>query len=113
MPTETWGNVGTTVTVSGSMTINAIAYKTGLADSPVTTGVYDIQSGGTLVSAQYTTSYTYDVLNNLTGVSMTRPTVRRRAPLPSECQTCWLICRYLSGNRLSWSVTVREFSHQD
>jgi len=54
-------------TISTTATINAIAYKSGMTDSSVT---YTIQAAdGTLL-----TNYTYDLLNNLTQVSMPRPT---------------------------------------
>lgn len=70
-PSETNGTVyGGPVAFGANVTINAIAYKSGLSDSPITSGPYTIQNswGGT----PYVTNYTYDVLNHLIGVSMPR-----------------------------------------
>jgi len=43
-PSSTVGTVGTSVTISSSCTLKAIAYKTGLSDSAVASGVYTINS---------------------------------------------------------------------
>ena len=43
-PTETAGTIySSAVNISANTTLQAIAYKTGMADSPVTSGVYAIQ----------------------------------------------------------------------
>ena len=73
-PSETNGTVYVGAFVASSETINAIAYQTGLQDSPVTSGAYYVESGGNLQSATYATGYAYDLWNNLKTVSMTRPT---------------------------------------
>ncbi len=41
-PTSVYGTIGTSVTVSDTMTLKAIAYFGGMTDSPVATGVYVI-----------------------------------------------------------------------
>ena len=41
-PTETIGTVGTTVTINSTCTLKAIAYKAGMSDSAVASGVYTI-----------------------------------------------------------------------
>jgi len=43
-PTETVGTVGTTVTLTSSVLLQAIAYKSGMLDSRVATGAYQIPS---------------------------------------------------------------------
>jgi RHS repeat-associated protein len=72
-PSETNGIVYTgPVNIVANATLQAIAYNTAggsPADSPVTAGTYWIQLGGT---APYVTTYTYDMLNHLTSVSMPR-----------------------------------------
>ncbi len=70
-PSETNGTVyAGPIAVGANATLNAIAYKSGMTDSPVTAAPYTIQNswGGT----SYVTTYTYDMLNHLTGVSMPR-----------------------------------------
>jgi RHS repeat-associated protein len=50
--------------------LTAYAYESGMTDSPVTAGGYTVQTGGSYPA--FLTSYTYDLLNHLTLVSMTR-----------------------------------------
>jgi RHS repeat-associated protein len=70
-PSETHGTVyGSAISVASTMTINAIAYETGYTDSSVASATYTI----TPAALNYVTTYTYDLMNHLTGVSMTRPT---------------------------------------
>jgi RHS repeat-associated protein len=70
-PSETNGTVYTgPVGIAGNETLQAIAYESGLSDSPVTSGGYTVETGNG--SGPYLTNYTYDILNHLTGVSMPR-----------------------------------------
>lgn len=43
-PTETYGTIGTSVTISSPVTLKAIAYETGMCDSPVASATYTIQT---------------------------------------------------------------------
>lgn len=72
-PSETAGIVYSgPVAIGATATLNAIAYKSGLTDSPVTSGAYTILTGSAWGGTPYVTTYTYDVLNHLTSVSMPR-----------------------------------------
>jgi hypothetical protein len=52
-PTETHGTVySTPVNISATTTLKAIAYKSGLSDSTVTSGTYTIATGGTPISLE-------------------------------------------------------------
>ena len=64
-PTETHGTVGTSVTLRSSVTLQAIAYKTGMADSGVASGIYTLS--GEVVSTPSRPSGPTAVATGLTG----------------------------------------------
>jgi hypothetical protein len=65
-PTRTSGTIGTSVTVSATTTIRAIAYKDGLADSLLALGAYTIGSNPTPPPTTSTVSRIYTIGNSLT-----------------------------------------------
>ena len=71
-PSETAGTLYSgAIAVSATTTIKTIAYKSGMADSEIAAGIFTISSssGG----GDYLTYYTYDAWDNLSQVSMPRP----------------------------------------
>ena len=60
------------VVTSGTVTIRAYATASGLVDSSPVSGTYTVNTSGGGSSGTQTTNYTYDWMNNLTGVSMQR-----------------------------------------
>jgi hypothetical protein len=70
-PTATTGTVYTAaVNIAANLTLKAIAYESGMTDSPITSGGDTVQTSGG--GAVYLTNYTYDILGHLTQVSMPR-----------------------------------------
>ncbi len=62
-PSSTVGTIGTSVTLNGGCVLKAVAYKTGMADSQVSTGTYEIHGNGSNITNLFSALVTGDMPN--------------------------------------------------
>ena len=109
MPTETAGTVyNSAVNITANTTLQAIAYMTGMADSPVTTGVYTIQCAAPTFSpaaGSYGPAQSVTISTSTGGATMRYTT---DGSTPSETNGTV----YSSAVNISTTATLKAIAYQ-